>query len=392
MKYCSGLSQKEIARIWKCDKNTVGNVLKLCENTSFEAMEYLSSSVHIPAEKMEKGLFDFLKHKSRKPKSNKRCFTEEEEKEIVKRYFPSRYGPKRMLKHLIREGFDSNVYTLAKLKGLYKRRKWETKKIRTKNGERRKLYEYAQIGAFERLQYDTKEITDKHALPPDIYERFSKDASLPVYQWTIVDAKTRIRFLAWSHSLSSFYGLKFLEIVVFWLRSWGMGTGIHAQFDGGAEFCSASKRKLEKWNQHFSPWGVTVYDTDGAKWKQNLVERTHRIDDEEFYCPRGKRIKSKKDFLYEAQTWIWYYNNRPSEGIGLEGMTPKEKLLKFGSFECRCYLYVSVYYLGRLLEGDFRVSGGEEIRKCIDTLPSSILPIYHLNSLFSFPHYIPLSP
>lgn len=330
MKYCSNLSQKEIASIWKCDKNTVGNVLKSCKDASLEAIAYLTSSKYIPAEKIQKGLFDFLKNKSRKPKSNKRCFTDEEEKEIVKRYFPCRYGPKRMAKHLIREGLDPSIYTLSKLKGLYKRKKWETKKIRTKNGERRRLYEYAQIGAFERLQYDTKEITDKHALPSDIYEKFSKNPSLPVYQWTIVDTKTRIRFLAWSHSLSSLFGLKFLEIVVFWLRSWGIHTKIQVQFDGGSEFCSASKRKLEKWNQHFSPWGVTVYDTDGVKWKQNLVERTHRIDDEEFYCPRGKRIKSKKDFLYEGQMWIWYYNNRPSSGIGLNGMTPKEKLESLG--------------------------------------------------------------
>ena len=330
MKYCSGVSQKEISRIWRCDKNTVGNVLSLCKKASFEAMEYLSSSEHIPAEKIKKGLFDFLKSSSRKPKSNKRCFTKEEEEKIVKKYFPSRYGHKRMRKHLIREGFDPNVYTLAKLKGLYKRKEWKTKKVRTKNGERRRLYEYAQIGAFERLQYDTKEITDKHALPSDIYEKFSKDPSLPVYQWTIVDAKTRVRFLAWSHSLSSFFGLKFLETVVFWLRSWGIDSEIRVQFDGGGEFCSASKGKIEQWNHRFLPWRVTVSDTDGAKWKQNLVERTHRIDDEEFYCPRGTKIKSKKDFLHEAQIWIWYYNNRPSGGIGLEGMTPKEKLESLG--------------------------------------------------------------
>lgn len=61
MKYCSKLPQKEIARMWKCNKNTVGNVLKLCKSTSFEAMEYLSSTKHIPGEKIEEGLFDFEK-------------------------------------------------------------------------------------------------------------------------------------------------------------------------------------------------------------------------------------------------------------------------------------------------------------------------------------------
>jgi len=60
------------------------------------------------------------------------------------------------------------------------------------------------------------------------------------------------------------------------------------------------------------------------------VERTHRIDDEEFYCPRGEFIDSKQDFLEEAQLWIMYYNNRISDGIGLEGITPREKLVQLG--------------------------------------------------------------
>ena len=43
--------------------------------------------------------------------------------------------------------------------------------------------------------------------------------NLPKYQWTIVDAKTKTRFLAWSYTLTSFYGLKFLQTVVLWLRA-----------------------------------------------------------------------------------------------------------------------------------------------------------------------------
>ncbi|NCU42126.1 MAG: hypothetical protein EOM19_05430 [Candidatus Moranbacteria bacterium] len=371
------MSQKEISCIWKCNKNTVGNILALCKEASREAMEYLSSSKRIPTEMLEKGLFDFLRNRSRKPNSNKRCFTKEEEEEIEKRYFPSRYGPKRMVKHLIREGLSPNVYTFAKLKGLYKRKKWKTKKIRTVNGERRKLYEYAKIGAFEYLQYDTKKITDKHALPFDIYERFSRKKDLPIYQWTIVDAKTRIRFLAWSHSLSSFYGLKFLEVVIFWLRSWGIHIDIHVQFDGGAEFCSASKRKRTQWNQRLSPWGVTVCDTYGVKWKQNLVERTHRIDDEEFYCPRGKKIYSKKDFLYEAQTWIWYYNNRPSGAIGLEGMTPKEKLLRLGVVNADAICTFPCMILEDIWEGLVRFPKG---RKSENVLTPYLVSKFYLKS------------
>jgi len=81
-----------------------------------------------------------------------------------------------------------------------------------------------------------------------------------------------------------------------------------------------------------SKYDAEVYDTEGVQWKQNLVERSHRIDDEEFYCPRGGFIKSKTDFLIEGQHWIIYQNHRSSNGIGLNGLSPKEKLEQLGIY------------------------------------------------------------
>jgi len=326
--YFSGRKQKEIAKVWKCSKNTVGSIIASCRSAPVEAMAYLRSSMHIPSEKLH--MFEFFGYGSRKPLSNKRCSTKEEERIIKDKHFKLGGGPKRMFKHLRRQGFDVEVYTLPKIKGVYKRSRLGVKKVRTANGERRSLYDYDKIEAFEQMQYDTKEITDMHALPWNIYKKFRDDPELPVFQWTIVDAKTKIRFLAWSHSLNSFYGMRFLEFVVVWLRSHGVRTKINVQFDGGAEFCSASERKTALWNEHFKKYDVFVYDTGGAKWKQNLVERTHRIDDEEFYCPKGETINCKKDFLVEAQFWIMYYNNRTSDGIGLDGISPREKLEQLG--------------------------------------------------------------
>lgn len=328
MHLSSGVKQKELAQIWKCSKNTIGAIINSCRSAPAEAEAYLKSSAHIPGEKMH--LFEFLKHESRRPLSNKRLLAKEKEKILKEKYFKWHYGPKRMFKQLKRQGFDMTVYTLPKIKGVYKRNRYEIKKVRTANGERRSLYDYDKIEAFEFMQYDTKEITDKHALPWNIYQKFKNNPELPVFQWTIVDAKTKVRFLAWSHSINSYYGMKFLEFVIVWLRSHNVYTKINVQFDGGAEFCSASDRKTASWNEYFKKYNAFVYDTDGAKWKQNIVERTHRIDDEEFYCPKGDSINSKKDFLVEAQFWIIYYNNRTSDGIGLDGISPKEKLQKLG--------------------------------------------------------------
>lgn len=123
---------------------------------------------------------------------------------------------KRIFRHLKRQGYDTeNIYTLGKIKGVYKRKKLKRKKVRTANGERRALYNYEEIGAFEYLQYDTKKVTDKHALPLEIYSKFKEKDYLPEYQWTIIDAKTKTKFLAWSYSLSSFFGLKFFRVYNF---------------------------------------------------------------------------------------------------------------------------------------------------------------------------------
>ena len=53
------ISQKEIAKKWQCNKNTIGNIMKLYKQAEPEAKSYLVSSKHIPTEKLI--LFDFLK-------------------------------------------------------------------------------------------------------------------------------------------------------------------------------------------------------------------------------------------------------------------------------------------------------------------------------------------
>lgn len=329
MYFSGNLKQKEIAKRWLCNKNTLGSIVASCRKlASSQALYYLKNNIHIPSQDLK--LFDFLKYQSRKPRSNIRCLQRDEEDFIIKKHTDWHYGPRRMFGQLKRQGVDMKIYTLCKIKGVYKRKNLKNKRIRVASGERRALYNYAEIEAFQYLQYDTKQITDLHALPLDIYLKFKHRKDLPIYQWTIVDAKTKVRFLAWSHNIDSFFGFKFLEFVIVWLRSHNVETKINVQFDGGSEFCSASLRKIEAWNEYFSKYDAFVYDTRGAKWKQNLVERTHRIDDEEFYCPRGEFINSRGDFIFEAQHWIFYYNNRISEGIGLEGISPKEKLNQLG--------------------------------------------------------------
>jgi len=330
--FADSIPQKQIAQDISCHKNTINEIINLCKGqTDPQVLNLLKSNKKINAVDLK--LFEFLKHGSRKPKGNCRAADENTEKTILKQHADKKWGFKRLYKHFKRAGTDIESFSLGKIKGVYKRQKLKAGKVRTKNGERRNLYNYGEIGAFEHMQYDTKEIADSHSLPTEVYRKFkNKGLNLPKYQWTIVDAKTKTRFLAWSYTLTSFYGLKFLQTVILWLRAHGIQAKITSREDGGAEFFSASERKLSDWNRELAKLNAEAEWTGGAKWKNNLVERTHRIDDEEFYCPRGEHINSKSEFLIEGQYWNFYYNNRSSDGIGMDGMSPKEKLYSLGIY------------------------------------------------------------
>jgi len=334
MYFAGGKKQISISQYLNCHQNTVNNIIRACKQRkpNDEIWTYLNSSkLHInPAKLLE--LFSFLKYESRRPKSHRLSITKNSgaEQLIIDKFETKNYGTKRLFRHLRRQGYDQKIYSLGKIKGVYRRKGFKTKKVRSANGERRSLYNYDKIEAFEFLQYDTKDILDMHAIPADIYEKFQKSGQLPKIQWTIIDAKTKTRFLAWSYNRSSFFGFKFLEFTLNWLRAHGVQNKKSVQMDMGSEFYSGSKRKQKEWNEYFKKYNCHVYDTEGVKWKQNIVERSHRIDDEEFYCPRGDRINTKTDFMIEGQFWIKYYNHRPSESIGLNGISPKEKLEKLG--------------------------------------------------------------
>lgn len=334
MYFAGGKTQLAISKHIRCHKNTVFGIIAACNgpNRSLEIWDYLrGNGVHIEAKKMIE-LFSFFGHESRCPHGHKLAIQANSaaEKVIVERYTEKHYGVRRLFKHLDRQGHDVTVFTIGKIKGVYKRNGFKGRKIRTANGERRSLYNYDEIEAFQWLQYDTKQVLDKHAIPADIYEKFKNNTELPIYQWTIIDAKTKTRFLAWSRYRTSTFGFRFLEFTINWLRSHGVAVRINIQMDMGVEFYSGSKAKQEVWNSDLMKYNAYAYDTEGVKWKQNIVERSHKTDDEEFYCPRGGKINSKADFIVEGQFWIMYYNHRSSDGIGMNGLSPKEKLEQLG--------------------------------------------------------------
>lgn len=110
------------------------------------------------------------------------------------------------------------------------------------------------------------------------------------------------------------------------------GQKISVHTDGGAEFFSGSKRKMQEWNDLLSLFDASI-DCYNPNWdiRKNVIERSHRSDDEEFLIPicTKERIKTKEDFMKEAKEYSIYWNQeRSHSGHGMEGRTPKEQLLK----------------------------------------------------------------
>ncbi len=282
--------------------------------------------------------------KSRAPKSHSRMATKEQEDCVVKFHETAGFGYKRLLTHIERtiDGADARLavvknakihagLTDAQMKGIYKRRGLRGRKKRSASKRTVRLYDYSSIAAFEHLHYDTKEITDLKALPIELYNKFKNNPDLPVREWNIIDACSRFRFIAWSHSLSSEFGFHFLICVLQFIRGtfpWMRNQKITIGTDNGTEFCSSSVSKLNEWNRSLSMLNAEMYTYEPHfDVRKNLIERSHKTDDEEFLVPRGPFINDKETFIEEAQKYALYFNSkRPHSGHGMNNMTPIEKL------------------------------------------------------------------
>ena len=341
------LSQSEIAKKHKSHRNTVSNVIKVFNN---ELDDYSRNELR-NIEDLDRvtilANFGALDHKSTKPKRHRSMASEEQEEKVVFLHKKLGFGAGRLHTYIERylSGLDdkedaNNIAILrglseAQIQGVYKRRSLKAKTRKTGTSQRTKLYDYDLIGAFSHLHYDTKTITDMRALPLDIYNKFKENKELPVIEWNIMDASSRFRFIAYSHHRSSEFGFEFLLCVLQFIRGsypCMRDQKIQIGMDNGAEFCMASKKKLADWNRHLlhlnaEAWAYNPY------WdiRKNLIERSHKTDDEEFFVPKGLFINDRQSFMDEARKYFLYFNGlRLHTGISMNKMTPLEKLRSKG--------------------------------------------------------------
>ena len=252
-------------------------------------------------------------------------------------------GPKRLQTLLRRKYHDSvdpvdcslSTLGITKIRTICKNRELKKEHARATGGSYRPLYDYTALACFEYMHLDTKHILDKKALPPSVYEYFSTHTKeIPRYEWNLIDAKSRFRFTAYSYEVNATFGLYFLTFALGCIRTalnnWEMPITIGQ--DNGVEFCSGSPRKAIDWNNTLKPLNASIYAYN-PYWdiRKNLIERSHRTDDEEFLIPRGEFIHTEEEFMTEARNYGTYWNTgRSHSGIGMKGRTPLEVIQQSG--------------------------------------------------------------
>lgn len=337
---------KDIVLKYSMWRNTVTNIMRLYNSkASTELKNKLEKNISM-SEKEVFTLWNFLFPKSRKPKSHPSQASISEEKQIVDWYEKTKVWAKRLLNNLSSRKEIWNL-TLAKVKWVYKRKWFKATKVRTVTWEIRQLYNYEQIWAFDDWHYDTKILADSHSLPKEIYDNLKYNTNLPLYERNIIFAWSRTRFTWYSRWKSSTFWLQFLIYVLSHLRFNWVSNYIHMHTDWWMEFFSWSQRKQKEWNNVLKELDTDI-DCYNPNWdiRKNLIERSHRSDDEEFLIAFWADMKTKNQFMDKAQDYNDYRNkSRIHSWKWMNNITPKQKLIKLWFHNADRILDFKVLYL-----------------------------------------------
>ena len=239
-------------------------------------------------------------------------------------------GKKRLRRMLIDE--EKLIMPISTIGKILKRNKVKMKKKKRKyRSSNPPSYDFSSLLPFEKFQYDTKDYLDKQALKQELYGHVLK-YKLPRYQWTMIDIKSRIRFLAWSYQLTRSNGMAFELMVKAWLKMHGLASGnIEVQSDGGTEVGAIRKQSFEhNCEQWWKPLGIKRKVIRlGHPEDDSFVERSHLTDDEEFYIPFLKEIITEKDLINRGVWWEDYYNRLRSHQ-SLHDLSPWQYLKSKG--------------------------------------------------------------
>ncbi len=337
-------TQSETAASFACHRNTVSHLVRAFSLLVpvLDQQYLLTQSL---SEEVITQLLSPLCDLSTKPHHHPHTATEAQADRVAEIFNDLRVktGSKRLQTLLRRKFYDSgddvdyslSTIGITTLRTICRNKELKKEHARATNGSYRPLYDYTALSCFEYMHLDTKHILDKKALPPAAYDYFSTHTKeIPRYEWNLIDAKSRFRFTAYSYEVNATFGLYFLTFALGCMRTalnnWDMPITIGQ--DNGAEFCSGSPRKVTDWNNTLKPLNASIYAYN-PYWdiRKNLIERSHRTDDEEFLIPRGEFIHTEEEFMKEARSYGTYWNTtRSHSGIGMQGRTPLEVIQQSG--------------------------------------------------------------
>lgn len=325
----------EVAERYQMSRNTVSALCKMFFTKVPVAKQALLYEASHVTEALCSAYLPYLAPGSRTPRSHPKQATIDHEA-YVRRCWEEKkwkYGAQRLWNTICwntsQEDPPPLGLTREKIRGILRRLQLKKAHLRTKKGPTRPLYDYALTPCLTHLHYDTKDLADQKSLPEPVYEHLVKHGLIPKVQWNIYDPISRLRFLAYSKERSATFGKLFLLFVLMRIRSLGHYHPLTVYVDGGVEFCSASEKKLQEWNQYLAPLDTTIIQYSGARdTRKNAIERTHRSDDEEFLIPHVMKAQNTEEFMQLAEQWHTTWNTtRSHQGHAMNGRTPLQQLL-----------------------------------------------------------------
>ena len=274
----------------------------------------------------EAGLQDL----SRRPHNIPRQTPSETERQVRELRQSTGYGKERLAIFLKQRGIDISPHTIRHI--LRRQDPVKKKKRRRRKPAYPAFWAWHVEEPFSLIQTDVKDVLDKGALGTARWDHIRK-RRLPRYQWTACDSRTRLRFLAYSHSKSRTNGMAFLILTLMWLRSFDISIPVTFQTDWGEEFGGTNLDRIATLEKRFLkplqgqlrriPMGRSEYN--------GRVERSHRSDDEEFYRPYLLSMRNEQDTLALAARWVYFYNViRPHFGRDMDKNSPLQALLRLG--------------------------------------------------------------
>lgn len=251
-----------------------------------------------------------LRAKSRRPIRSPRKISAVIIRKIRRYRFEFRYGPKRIALCL----FENHQLKISEstIRRTIERKGWWIRKYRTKQqNPHRKRYE---LPYPSHLQVDIKYVPDRK-----VGERW--------YVYNAIDDCSRWRYAKAYRAINAEHAADFFGD----LEKAAPFRILSVQTDNDAAFtnrlCAFWEGRLEHlFTMRLKESGVEHrLIPPGLKELNGKVERSHRIDDEEFYWKA-----QRSDFSYfqqELYRWIYAYNHHRSHGA-LGGQTPMERLVE----------------------------------------------------------------